>query len=1790
MPESFDTGSLTWVKDEIDAALGNVLGNIEQFASDPQDVSPLKFARTHLFQVKGALNMVGLAGCERLCVEIETVCTKLEKQEIQASSDCFSIIRQAVQALSAYLTELMETEQDVPLKLYSEFAQLLMLQGQAADESELFFPDTSIRVPKDLAATEVVASDATAYYAKQRNAFLKALLGWLRASPELKPEALELLVAVLEGMQTSALTPAQRTLWWTAAGFVESLRDQNRADVYEVKLLLRKIDQQIKSMLAGSQKVSDHLMRNLLYYVAKTPTETSARIGQIQTLFELQEMIPLANAAEAKIVISQQDLLLLEHLLDTMKSLLSAFVLDTENALADFQSKLHLVMNAAHQMPDLLGLLNAIMQYLEAPVITGKLFGNDESGRLEIATGLTLAEDYVRNMPRPSSDLLEKIHAQIQRYFAADQFTSLESASDNTVLGELDIDVVLAVARQIQGNLRFVEEKLDVYFRDTAQQAFVQQIRKPMAEVRAAFDILSLTAPHGLALRCEQLLLQCSDSPDPQLLELLAEGISTVGLYANHMPRTQREHDLKLMECDKRLMAYLDQHEATELLSQDAQLPAADVIQSTSVPADMLSDDLEDGDLLGIYLAEAEEVLDLMHEQLQQLRQEPANHALLVDLRRGFHTLKGSGRAVGQDALGEVAWGVEQILNRLTEHKLPLTGEAMQYVDEVSQTFESWVESLKAGNQIAVDVPQYQERVQNLLAGVLETKQKNTGDEVVIGGSHKISRALFNIFIAEAWQHIQTLKDTAQLYQADSTTRPVQETIRAAHTLASNAGTAGFRAIISLARLFENWLDLHPGLWTQDTSDLYERVVSGLEAMLVKAEQMRQPKQAIALKNLLTISLADFQRAQAEPLSDLPLDADGMPSALDGTFATDAHLVLDSAIPSAEDDVLLQPLELVDPVDASGAQVLPDEVMEPLEQIADIAFDAEPVNIQGDGFQEVTYNPYTFESDKTVVGSEPSTDAVLDTLQDSVQDEVPVFALDPLDTPDPIELGNDLGDALIQAADISGELPADTLTEIPADLQALAPVSQVQAQVKPALVQAVIADNELLATFVDEAREILPQIGASLRSWQSAPDDLDQADELQRLLHTLKGSARMTGQKTLADHVHEFEDSIVRGLRRKDQKANFDELFEHYDQADALLDEIARQAFPTGESAQNSDQDDALPLLATPERKDQFMRLRGDALERLINEAGEISIARSRIERELQRFKGSSKDLSDSVVRLRQQLREMEIEAESQLQSRMAYLQETNESFDPLEFDRFTRLQELTRLMAESVNDVTTIQTSLLRNLDETESALLQQSRMSRELQRNLMNVRMVPFSMIVERLQRIVRQTAKELGKPVSLTVEGGLVNLDRGMLDKLVVPLEHLLRNAIAHGIESPAVRKKAKKASEGSIALRVYRENDEIIVTVADDGAGVDLEKVRARAIAIGLFEADQAISSQTLMQVLFESGFSTAETVTQIAGRGVGLDSVRTDIGALGGRIDVSNASGQGAVFTMYLPVTLSVTQVVMVRVGHSQFALPAVMVRQVQTIKAAELAQAYERKAVEWSGSEYPLFYFGNLLRLSQMPEQQAYTPVMLLSSGNYQIALHVDEILHNQEIVTKPIGAQLIRVPGIMGATVLGDGQVILVMNPVQLANREDMAAGTVHIAAVDQPEVQEQVKTLILVVDDSLTMRKVLSRLLEREGYQVAVAKDGMDALQVLQDIRPDVILTDIEMPRMDGFEFARSVRGDRQYDQTPLVVISSRTAEKHQNLGKEIGVDLYLGKPVQDEELIRHIKVLLENYQKNH
>jgi len=690
----------------------------------------------------------------------------------------------------------------------------------------------------------------------------------------------------------------------------------------------------------------------------------------------------------------------------------------------------------------------------------------------------------------------------------------------------------------------------------------------------------------------------------------------------------------------------------------------------------------------------------------------------------------------------------------------------------------------------------------------------------------------------------------------------------------------------------------------------------------------------------------------------------------------------------------------------------------------------------------------------------------------------------------------------------------------------------------------------------------------------------------------------MTGAMRLGEATHNLEAQVIALGDQVPGTEHFDEFEAGFDIINELLDILqgkpeaaapvpAAGASPVAQPAASAALAQPIGGPSEAELAKSTLRVRADLVDRLVNQAGEVAIARSRMEAEMQALKQSLLDLTDNVARLRGQLREIEIQAESQMQSRLSHIKQEHEGFDPLEFDRFSRLQELTRFMAESVNDVATVQHNLLKNLDETESALLAQGRMTKDLQQELMRIRMVPFSSVSERLYRIVRQAGKEVGKKVNLEMRGGRVEIDRSMLEKLTAPFEHMLRNSIDHGLESRDKREAAGKPEVGEIVLSLKQEGNELGLTLSDDGAGLNLPKILQKAQEKGLVGPDDKLTNEQIMYLIFEPGFSTADAVTQLSGRGIGMDVVKNEISDLGGRIQVDSEPGKGTTFSLHLPLTLAVTQTVLVMAGTRKYAIPSVMVEQVQELKLSDLEALYEQKKVSWMGIDYPFAYLPRLLGdFEHVPETKRFSTVMLLRSGNQRIALHVDELVKNQEVVVKNIGPQLARVPGVAGATVLGNGDIVLILNPLLLVSRVEAASQVPQTSGPTPAQLQTErlaMVPVVMVVDDSLTVRKITGRLLAREGYQVITAKDGVDALQQIIDVVPDVMLVDIEMPRMDGFELTRHIRADEKTRHIPIVMITSRTAEKHRNYAKELGVNVFLGKPYQEEELLGHINTFV-------
>jgi chemosensory pili system protein ChpA (sensor histidine kinase/response regulator) len=431
----------------------------------------------------------------------------------------------------------------------------------------------------------------------------------------------------------------------------------------------------------------------------------------------------------------------------------------------------------------------------------------------------------------------------------------------------------------------------------------------------------------------------------------------------------------------------------------------------------------------------------------------------------------------------------------------------------------------------------------------------------------------------------------------------------------------------------------------------------------------------------------------------------------------------------------------------------------------------------------------------------------------------------------------------------------------------------------------------------------------------------------------------------------------------------------------------------------------------------------------------------------------------------------------------------------------------------------------------------------------------------------------------------------MDRNLLDRIKAPFEHMLRNAVAHGIETPEDRRKAGKPEEGAVRIRVAREATEVVVRVTDDGRGLDREAIRKRGVERGLLRAESNPSDDQILQLITQTGFSTASEVTQLAGRGVGMDVVANEIKQLGGSLAIDSQQGHGTTFVLRLPFTLAVTQAILVRIGESNFAIPMTSVQGVARITPAELAarMAEPNPSFEYGGEQYGIHDLSELLGL--VPNHaldEVQLPLLLTRAGDLRAAIRIDAVIGSREIVVKSVGPQVSSVPGILGATIMGDGSVLVILDLAPLVRHgivrreQRLSEG---LSAVQTPVVEEiRAKPLIMVVDDSITMRKVTGRVLERHEFEVSTAKDGVDAVEKLHDRVPDLMLLDIEMPRMDGYELATHMKADPRLRNVPIIMITSRTGDKHRQRAFDIGVDRYLGKPYQEAELLMQINEVLE------
>jgi chemosensory pili system protein ChpA (sensor histidine kinase/response regulator) len=789
-------------------------------------------------------------------------------------------------------------------------------------------------------------------------------------------------------------------------------------------------------------------------------------------------------------------------------------------------------------------------------------------------------------------------------------------------------------------------------------------------------------------------------------------------------------------------------------------------------------------------------------------------------------------------------------------------------------------------------------------------------------------------------------------------------------------------------------------------------------------------------------------------------------------------------------------------------------------------------------------------------------------------------------------------------------------------------------------------DPELVEIFIEEAREILEHLEEGFQRWVSNQDDHAKVDDMQRSLHTLKGSARLAGISPVGDLSHSLESLLTKLANQAIQPSEsvlqtsrqaLDKLAIQIEEisasgkvttAEAILAQLAKIIHPESSIqevpvAQQVDKTQitqsgtkspeelpasavVLPFISeiakkVESRKQQTathfkpskdqVRINAELMDRLVNHAGEVSIYRARLEQQNNVLGFNLAELEQTVSRLFTQLRNLEIETEAQILYRWDRDNEQDDrekaEFDPLELDRFSTMQQLSRALVETVSDLGSIYEVLADLQRETDTLLLQQSRISTDLQDGLLRTRMVPFSQLVPRLQRLVRQTADQLGKKAQLEVFGSKGELDRNILNRMVPVLEHLLRNAVSHGIEFPDNRRMSGKQDLGQISLSIDREATDVLITLADDGKGLDIEAIRSQAIRQGILDESTEVSDDDLIQCVLHPGFSTAKEVTQISGRGVGLDVVASEVKQLSGNLDIESRPGQGSRFTIRLPLTLAITDALLVRVGEEIYAIPHGGVEGVVRVKRKELQACYmdDQQSYKYADRNYKAVYLGRMMGMENidLSENVKWFPLLLVHTGEHHAALQVDELLGTRQIVVKSVGKQVGSVRWITGGTILADGRVALILDVGALVRMD--AAGVASAAPTSSPRAQKDTEERIrvMVVDDSITVRKVTGRLLERHGMDVVTAKDGVEAVALLQEQLPDIMLLDIEMPRMDGFEVARHINNSVEYYGLPIIMISSRVGEKHRQRAFQLGVKRCLGKPYQEAELLKNINEVL-------
>lgn len=1748
------------VSDELSRTLDEARRSLEAYVQDGGGRGSLHRCIELIHLVRGALKIVEVHGAALLAEEMEQTLKHLaETQNDQIIKDGVDALSRAMVQLPAYLDRLQSGGKDIALVLLPLLNDLRAARGKPllSEGTLLLLNVTPAGGGGPAAPREDAGESAQTVAQRLRPAFQLALLGWIRE--ENTEHNLAKMLATCRELSAAAQLDISYQLWHVVAGVVEGLSIGGLESTVALKRLVGQVDRQLKRVIDGGEDVLGNsppsdLMNNLLFYVARSK-KAGPVITDVREKFGLDDLMPdESEVAQAREGLSGPSVKLMQTVaaaikedLASVKDVLDIFVRTGMQSVDELKPQLEMLK----KISDTLGVLGlgGLRDQIQGQVATlnGILTADhvaDERVLIDMAATLLATEDSL------DQQLVRAIAPSPE---AAEEHESEEQAEYR--------HVTQAVVRECVVNLARIKEAIAALLKDPDDSQLLDQVQPELQGIKAGLLMLdrprAVSVVEGIGHVIARQLAHSAEPLKGSKADRLADAVVSLEYYFETLAAGRAEPEYMLDNAE-RCLKVLDAGglRPVEPQPRKPSAPKPKVVSAPKAPPPVMAagDDRSDPELVELFIEEAKEEVEKIASQLPLWLDNANNSEALINARRSFHTLKGSGRMVGAHLLGEFAWSVENLLNRLINQTLELTDPLGGFLKDCIAALPQLVDQLELGTQPKADVPLLMKQADafaegdpdaaSITSASLRLPALDEPAEETVDETGKMDPVLKEIFIKEAREHLATIQAFLEQRNTITTQASVSEALyRACHTLAGSANMAGVEQAMAIAAPLN-----------EHVRRRYE------ESGALSAAEMTLVADASAALN-----------AQVERLAE---DAD--------LGAPDPELVQ-----RLEDAGIASGIES-EAADAAGAETAPDsdprEAVDP-EIAAIFAEEASELLEQADQANRALVSAADSQDDQHLIELQ----RLLHTLKGGAR----MAGLTPMGN-----LSHALESLLARMVE-SGRRSERTFAVLRACLDELHSMQERASQGEPLTEPAALIDETNAAlepTIIErfpvaaddappEETSVLPpiEVGGFVESLEESRKEADPA-EATGVIDEDEGEAFEAAAEAAATAMAgELEEALVDGSSEPEADAGAD------DEPDPHAAPVIADAEPEGlvdeevDVVGDADVPVPSPTPARQAERQEVARVDALLLDALLNNAGEITIFQSRLNQQVRSIEFNLQELSQTVVRLREQLRKLELETEAQILYRHQEESEGRPDFDPLEMDRYSTIQQLSRALAESVSDVGSINDLLRSLMTDADTLLTQQSRVTTELQDGLMRTRMVPFERHVSRLERIVRQAASDSGKEAVLAVKGSAGEMDRQVLERMLPPFEHLLRNAVVHGIESPDEREARGKPRQGEVELDLSRDGSEVHIEVADDGAGLDLDAIRRKAREQGLLELDADVTDQQAVELILRPGFSTAGKLTQTAGRGVGMDVVDNEVKLLGGSLRVETEAGKGTRFIIRLPYTLAITQALIVSVGEESFALPLPTVEGLTRVPKDHLLEllTQDDPRLVHGNISYRVQHLGLYLGAgpSALPEDDTSVPLVLVRTGENSTALLADDLEGSREIVVKTLGPQVTAIPGVSGATILGDGRIVVILDAVSLvrSQRDQYSAAT----ELEQPETPRE--PTALVVDDSITVRRVTQRLLERHGMRVVTAKDGLDAISQLQDLDPDVILLDIEMPRMDGYQFASHVRNDPRVKDVPIIMITSRAGEKHRARAIEIGVNDYLSKPYQERQLINAIEPLL-------